>query len=358
MPVTVLHLDLGGSLRGGQRQVFYLVRHLARSGRYAPLTAAPRRAPLLAELQAARLDVLPLPGRREWDPRLWLLLEGVIRRRAVRILHTHDARAAALGALLKTRFGDRLALVHTRRVSYPLRSGFSRWKYRAADLTVGVSREITDALAASGLPRDRLAVVHSGLDPARYACRPRPAKPADAPLVIGLIGALTPQKGVATLLRALSLLPADLPAWRAVIVGDGPLAAELRHLADSLSLSPRVQFAGYQDSRHVLPDLDVLAVPSMDGEGSSGVIKEAWISGAALIASDLPSNLELVTPEADGLAFARSDPAALAEGVARLLRDPALRARLAAQGARSVLVYTDQAMAEAYVRLYRERLGL
>ena len=79
MPVTVLHLDLGGSLRGGQRQVFYLVRHLARSGRYAPLTAAPRRAPLLAELQAARLDVLPLPGR----PRLWAGWSQLVARHAL-----------------------------------------------------------------------------------------------------------------------------------------------------------------------------------------------------------------------------------------------------------------------------------
>ena len=238
--VRVLHLDLGLTLRGGQRQVLYLARRQLAAGRVLPLAACPAGSPLAAALVAAGVEVLPLASGRDWDPRNLLRLRRFLAGRRITLLHTHDARAAALGALLKLLGGD-FRLVHSRRVSYAPGRGWGRLKYRLADLVLAVSAETADVLAGCGVPRERLAVAHSGIDPARYS--PRRAKGPDAPLVIAAVGALTPPKGHEVFLRGLAVLRdmPGLPAWRALLVGEGPLRPELARLAASLGLGERVE---------------------------------------------------------------------------------------------------------------------
>jgi len=351
----VLHLDLGATLRGGQRQVLYLARRLPLNG-VATAIACPAYAPLGSAAREHGLEVLDLPGRREWSPRSLFFLLRHLRARCPAIIHTHDARAALLGAVLKVLAPGSFKLVHTRRVSYALGRGLSRWKYRMADLNVAVSREIAARLAASGLPREQIAVVPSGIDISLYTVQ---AARESAPLCIGAIGALTPQKGYPVLLDALALLAQrGLPCdWQALIVGEGPLRAGLEAQARRLGLESRVRFLGYVDSREVLPRLDILALPSVHGEGSSGVVREAWASGVALVVSDLESNLEMVDNRTNGLLFRSGVASALAAALETLVRDRGLAAALATNGRACVEAYSDAAMAASYLDLYRKLVG-
>lgn len=348
--MNILHLDLGGEWRGGQRQVVYLARALAQDG-FGVAVAAPRDAPILAEAAAAGVATIPLPGRREWWPGNVLAVGRLLRDRDFHVVHTHDARSAALGAFAKLVAPVRFKLVHTRRVSYPLSGWWGVEKYRLADRVVGVSAEIRDVLAVCGLPPEKLAVIHSGID---LSCYPPKAPHAGEP-VIGLVGALSSQKGVAVFLDALAFLAGrgDGLAWRAVVVGDGRLERELKDRAARLGLAGRVTFPGFRDSREVLPGFDILAVPSVSGEGSSGVVKEAWAVGLPLVVSDLASNLELVRDGENALVVPVGDASALAAALERLLGDPELGCGLAAGGRDRVLEFTDRAMAAAYMRLYR-----
>lgn len=61
----------------------------------------------------------------------------------------------------------------------------------------------------------------------------------------------------------------------------------------------------------MLPDCDALVVPSVDGEGSSGAIKEGWVTGVPVICSALASNQELVRGDENGLLAAVGDPCRL-----------------------------------------------
>ena len=344
--VKVLHLDLGRDMRGGQRQVLYLARRQRDAGVVAPLAACPAGSPLAAALAAEDVEVLELTSGREWDPRNVARLRRFLIERRISLLHTHDARAAALGALLKL-LGGGWKLVHSRRVSYAPGRGWGRLKYRLADLVLAVSAETAGVLAACGVARDRLAVAHSGIDPSLYA--PRRAKQPDEPRVVMAVGAFTPQKGHEVFLRGLAVLRdmPGLPAWRARLVGDGPLRAELESLARGLGLEKMVEMPGWRESRDELPEADLLAVASVHGEGSSATVKEAWACGLPVVASDLPSNLELVEPGLSGVAFAAGDPGALAWSLARLLKDPALCGELAAGGRARLEQFTDAAMAAA-----------
>ncbi|WP_029894083.1 glycosyltransferase family 4 protein [Desulfohalovibrio reitneri] len=354
MPLAV-QLDLGREMRGGQRQVFYLARHLREGGRFTPVVAAPRGAPLLAEAEGMGIRTLVLPTHREFSPSSFRALAKLLDEGAeTHLVNTHCARSAGLAAILRMLARSRLRLIHTRRVSYPPKGWWGCQKYTWGERVVCVSAEIRDAMHACGVEEADLEVIHSGIDLSRYAPRDPSARRAGGRLTIGFIGALTRQKGCGTLLRALAKLSEreDLPAWKAMIVGDGPLRGELERLAGELGLSERVSFLGRKDSRGLLPHFDVLAAPSLDGEGSSGVVKEGWATRVPVVVSDLPSFLELVEHGKSGLVSRRGDADSLAQALARVLREPELAGRLASKGSERVREYTDRVMGGKYLALY------
>lgn len=348
----VLLVDLGRELRGGQLQVYYLARALAARGDITPLVACPRSGALAALLLAEGLPVLPLSGRSPLNPAVLFSVERALRKNKTRIIHTHDATAAGLGAFFKALHGEKLLLVHSRRVSYPLRAGLRLKKYQMADAVVGVSREISDGVEKAGIAPDKVSTIHSGIDPRRYESK---MERHDGRNVFLSIGAFTQQKGYSILIQAMSVLREmeDLPPWEVRIVGDGPLFSQILDEAVSLGVESHLALLGRQDGRAILPHSDVLIVPSVDGEGSSATIKEGWVTGLPVICSSLPSNTELVTDKVSGLVVPVGNPLALAAAMARCLTEPALRQRLADQGRERMRLFTDLRMAEAYVDLYR-----
>ena len=124
---------------------------------------------------------------------------------------------------------------------------------------------------------------------------------------------------------------------------------------DRLDLHGRVRLLGQRDDTAALMRLsDMVVLPSVS-EGLSNVIIEAMIQGLPVIASRVGGNVELVGHDATGLLFEAGDDAALAECMARLLDDPALRARLgAAAGRRAMRDFSVRGMVDAYSSLYRD----
>jgi len=347
--MNILQLDMGREWRGGQRQVLYLMRHLERAEGFATALASPAGSPLGQRCRDLGLKVLDLPSRLEADPRNLLKLKKFIRECDVDAVHTHCSRSAALGALLQKVCG--VKLIHSRRVSYPVKGDLSKLKYRVADAVIAVSAEIGEVMAGCGVPRDRLHVVHSGIDPTLYAAAAAATRPE--PPVLGVVGALSPQKGHIVFLQGLAELAAKRDDWRAVIVGDGELARELQAAADALNLGNRVLFAGWVDSSEALAGISVLVVPSVDGEGSSGTIKEGWAAGVPVVCSDLPSNLELVERGKSGMVFVSQSAKGLALQLEALMNDQDLCASLVAGGRERLNQFTDAAMAEGVMRVYR-----
>lgn len=337
-PRVVTHLDLGCEFRGGQRQVLYLASEQAGAGMDVRV-CAPAGSPILARAADLGLETLALPARRDFDPRNLAAMAGALAPRE--ILHTHDARAASLGALVRL-LRRSVRLVHTRRVSYPLGRGWSRLKYRLADLVVCVSREVEEAVRVAGV--DRTAVIPSAIVLQRYS----PRLPGNGGRA-GIIGALSPQKGHGQFFEALALMTDPPEVW---IVGGGALEGELRALADRLGIGGRLVWKGEVESPQVLPHFDVLVVPSAHGEGSSGVVKEAWAAAVPVVCSDLPANLELVRDGENGLVFANGDPSDLARQLDRLRVDAGLARRLVDAGRVDVLAYDASGMRQAYDRAY------
>jgi glycosyltransferase involved in cell wall biosynthesis len=203
---------------------------------------------------------------------------------------------------------------------------------------VATSQLERDDLLRSGIRGRRIFVRPNGIDldafddlPGRGLLRARYGIAPDAPLIL-FLGRLTPVKRPGLVIDAL-VMQADLSAW-ALFVGpdeDGMRGALERRAAER-GVSERVVFTGpmyEQDKLKALVDADVLALPSMS-ENFGNVVLEALACGLPVVLSDRCG----IAPEISGRAgyVIRPEAAPLAEALARVLGDPAMRGRVAKVG--------------------------
>lgn len=171
-----------------------------------------------------------------------------------------------------------------------------------------------------GVSRERIVVARPGTDPAARA-----AGRGDPPVVLS-IGSLTRRKGHDVFLRGLSIV-ADRP-WKARIVGTGPEAEALTHLAKALGLATRVEFLGsLPDVRAELACADMFALASRH-EGFGMAFAEALAHGLPVVGCDAGAVPEVV-PKSAGLLVAPNDAEAFGGALAALLDQPDLRQSLA-----------------------------
>jgi glycosyltransferase involved in cell wall biosynthesis len=205
------------------------------------------------------------------------------------------------------------------------------WAYAGARF-VAISESTRDDLAARGIPRASVSVVHCGLDHERYRTDPAVAKAAQPTLTF--VGRLRRYKGLDWVLRALPAVRARVPDVRLEIVGDGPYAAALRAQARRAGLEPAVEFLGHlppaDKVRRLQASWAVLQPSPKEGWGLTVV--EAGACGTAVVASDAPGLRDSVRRDETGLLVPFGDDAALADALIRVLTDEPLRGRLARAG--------------------------
>ena len=308
--------------------------------------------------EAAGVEPVLVPGlRRDLGPHdlraLWELLRW-LRRVRPRILHTHTAKAGALGrlaVLLSPRHRPQV-VVHTfhghvfegefsPRVSR-LFVGLERFLARRATRLVAVSDEVRRDLVELGVASpERIETVRLGFDLApfagrdaeraaiRQATRERLGIPQDA-RVVALIARVVKVKRVDRFLDMARLL-AGREDVRFLVAGDGDRRAELEASPAARELGDRLVWAGFErDIPAVCFASDVVALTS-DNEGTPVCLIEAQAAGLPVVTT-LVGGVETVVADGESGAIVASDPAALAEAVGRYLDDPRLAAEAGRRG--------------------------
>lgn len=218
--------------------------------------------------------------------------------------------------------------------------------------------EDRDALIRFGLDPARVALIRgSGVDPAHFAALPDP----DGPVVIALVGRMLRSKGVLDAAAAIRRLRADGLDIQLILAGaPDPDSADTltQHVVRELAAEPGIEWLGHvADVRDIWRRAAIAVLPSSYGEGVPKSLLEAAACARPIVASDMPGCREIVVPGKTGLLASPNDVAALANAIATLAGDPALRRRMGEAGrARICAEFADGIIAGQTLTLCRAAL--
>lgn len=187
--------------------------------------------------------------------------------------------------------------------------GFPRWKMKTIRNGTSLSEFVPSEGAGSGI-RERL-----GIDREEF--------------LLVSTARLSEQKGIDVLLRAMARVLENRVRCKCVIVGDGPLAEQLREQARALGLSGRVFFEGFREDVRPYLQTSSAFILTSHMEGLPFSVLEAMACGLPGIVTDVGGNAEIITHRLDGLIVPRGSVDAIADAISYLVNHPEERARMA-----------------------------
>ena len=317
------------------------------------------------DVEAIRIDGLGRSVRPWADATSVASLVRVLRRLQPDIVHTHTAKAGVLGRMAARRVHPRPAIVHTYH-GHLLHGYFSAPKTTVvvaierrlatiSDRLLAVGPQVRDDLLAAGIGRaDQYEVIAPGLVdpdlPDRAWARAELGLPAQGP-VFSMMGRLTGIKRPDRFAAAVAQVAAQRPDAVFAVAGSGDRAEELAEAVRANSLP--IRMLGWRsDVTTVLAASDAMVLTS-DNEGTPLSLIQAGMAGLPVVATDVGSVRDVVQGDVTGILVAPTD-AAVAEGILRLLNDPALAERLGRQAhSFTRAAFGASAMAQQHARLYR-----
>jgi glycosyltransferase involved in cell wall biosynthesis len=366
MSARVLVLIKGLGRGGAEQLLLSAAPHLDRDRfEYEIAYLLPHKDALVEELRAAGLPVACLDGARgvTWMARL----RSHVHRRRIDLIHVHSPFAA---------IGTRLAFGrHRPRIVYTEHNIWARY-HRATylgnlltffrnDHVFAVADHVRASIryptGLSFLPMPPTETLYQGIDMDLLSAEPDGVRAElgiddDAPIV-GTVANFKTHKAHEVLLRAAVDVRAEVPNVRFVLVGTGPLEAEIRRKAEVSGLRETVVFAGFRDDApRVASAFDVFALPSYY-EGLSIALLESMALGKPAVVTAVGGLPEVIDDEVSGLLVPPGAPGPLATDIVRLLRDPSLRERLGEAAQRRAAEFDIRRAVRRTEAVYEELLA-
>lgn len=213
------------------------------------------------------------------------------------------------------------------RTRHVLASISSKLSYIFPHVILTCSGAIAEQMASQGVQREKLVVVSTGNDEARFrfSAENRAAIRGsygigEDEIVLGNVGFLRRYKGHPFILDTLARLP---PQYRCLLVGGGDELVRLQEQAKRLGITERVIFAGHQEQpERFFSAFDLFFFASNEAEGISQALIQAMLNGLPVLGCSIPSTMEaLRLIDAHRLA-AYGDVEAAVQGIDELLQQP------------------------------------
>jgi len=355
-------VPVGSSEQGGSQ--LELVRLIERMPRDEFTFAAwlYRRGPIEDDFERLGVEVTVWPWtttRTPWG--LWAMSRAM-GREAPDVVYLHGSRVIAW---LARRRGvpcvERINMSRT-----PEAGGWSR--FRAIDryftslntVAAAASGPIADQLTLRGVPPEKVKVLHTFVDDAKYhrpdlrgAARRELDIPKDAVVVLNM-GRLVQQKCQADFVAAAAKCLAEDGSLHFVLCGGGPLENALTRQAARLGLDERFHWAGFTAQPERMYAAADIMLHTARWEPLGNVLLEAMSAGLAVVATDVDGTREAVSSREVGLLVPAGDVDAMVKGVLGFVRDKELRKRTGAAARRRVTEeFSPQKVVAEYEELFR-----
>lgn len=346
-PQSILIIVSFDSVGGVERNAAMLTRALRRSGfRVDLMTLVPGRG-LLSELRPHVLPGWDSPQRVRRLRQLWAL-RSILRSGEFGTVVTFGPVPNLLNCLS----GQRRSVLHViAEVGNPWisrRTTWNRtfmWTYRFADILILQTERSASTFRKIRRRPSRIEVIPNGLD------SNVDITPPDSPREKTIIGAsrLVPMKRYGDLISAFARLGNERDGWSLVIAGSGHDRENLVQLCEKLGVTDSVSLPGRIDEPwHRIARASIFALCS-EHEGSPTVLIEAMAAGCPIISSDCDYGpRDLLEHGRSGLLYPVGDVDTLSQCLARLIKDPTLRVRLATQAQMDLGQYLEPVILERW----------
>jgi glycosyltransferase involved in cell wall biosynthesis len=370
-PMRVLALSdhlghAGGKVHGGTTYFVSVLPALAEAGVELTVCFMSAEHPAAEPMRQRGVEPLFL-NRHKLDPRAYGDVNRIVAERDIQMVHLASFKSHYIGRLIARRHHLR-SIIHlhdTKPLPLPIRL-LQKTVANYTDLALAVSNPVGDlGVSDYGLQREKVRTLHNGIDVERFAkvapvarslVRGELGLAADAK-AIGIVGRLAEMKGQPYAIRAMPIVLQQVPGAVLVLVGEGETRSQCESLVRELALERSVKMVGQRSNMpEVLAALDVVAMPSLFGEGLPYAAIEAIAGGRPVVAFPTAGIPEVVVDGESGLLVPRGDVDALASALVRVLGDATLCKRLSEGARRHAQRFTIEHHVETLIGIYREFL--
>ena len=324
------------SFGGGETVFAQIIRRLPPEKYISFLASSPNKE-FYQVLDGSHVSLIPLDFSKQVNLPLIFQLKRIIKKNRIDIVHGQGARAEFYARLAnkitgRAKYISSIAtLVEEFEVS-PLRQRlyrlFNLLSAKFVDYFIVVSDFLKKKIINEyKIPPEKVVRIYNGIESDYFRSDSVRIKRSNIKhefnlekdcKIIGSIGRLAPKKGFEYLIQAIPGVLKTYPEIKVLIVGDGPLKAELRVLSEKLGVKDNVIFTGFRtDIKDILNAIDIFIMPSLV-EGFPMVVLEAMAMGKPIIATRIDGIKEQIIDSETGLLVSPCDADALAKSIIHL----------------------------------------
>ncbi len=328
--------------RGHEQKIIYLYEAF-RDFNYVEdqWIVCPKDSEIFQIATSKNMQVIGLDFNGEYDLKFAKSLKKIADENRADIVFIHNSESHTIAVLSSLLYGLKIPLVLCRTLIKRVDTNFFRkWKYNYSGIKkiICVSQPVVDVLKYAVNDHSKLCVVGSVTDIAKFPKQSpnglirREFNIADDHKIIGNIAAFTGFKDHKTWVATASELKKRGLKAKYILVGDGPLEAEVRAQVASLGLTDDVIFAGFRkDIPSILPEFDLFLFTS-NNEPTGGVLLESYACRVPIVAANAGGIPEVVVNGETGLLAEVGNPVDFADKVERLLADESLQEKFRDKG--------------------------
>ncbi|RZJ29623.1 MAG: glycosyltransferase family 1 protein [Flavobacterium sp.] len=339
--MRLIHFTASKGWRGHEQKIIYLYEAFRDFGYCEDQWIVCREGSDIHKIASDKgLQTITFEYKSEYDFKLAKRLRKIAGENRADLVFIHNSQSHTIAVLSAVFCGLKTPLVLCRTMIKKIDTNFFRkWKYnyRGIKKIICVSQPVVDVLKPAIHDHSRLCIVGSVTDLKKYdkkdtgILRREFNIPADYK-IIGNVSAFVPVKDHVTWVGAVEELKRRGLKAKYILIGDGPLEAEIKEFVKSKSLENDVIFAGFRkDVPEIWPELDLFLFTSSN-EATGSVVLEAYASRVPSVAARAGGTFEVLVDGETGFLAEAKNPVDFADKAEMILSNNLLRNNMIEKG--------------------------